>query len=81
MTDSLTYHEKMFSELTGIADKATLSQIEDIVRNDIFHSTLDWQTKAQLKKAAKEAIEMINFMNSAEGKLYMAELEAKFYTS
>ncbi len=27
-------------------------EIENIMRQDIFHSTLDWQTKAQLQEAA-----------------------------
>ena len=29
--------------------------IEDIMRNDIFHSTLDWQTEEQLTDAARQA--------------------------
>ena len=30
-------------------------EIEEIMRNDIFHSTLDWQTKTQFNKGAREA--------------------------
>lgn len=30
-------------------------EIEEIMRHTIFHSTLDWQTKAQLRRAAKQA--------------------------
>ena len=33
--------------------------IEDIMRHDIFHSTLDWQTEKQLKKAAKMGYEIM----------------------
>ncbi len=29
--------------------------IEHIMRDDIFHSTLDWQTRAQLRGAARQA--------------------------
>lgn len=35
------------------------AEIETIMRQDIFHSTLDWQTKGQLKKAAREAAELL----------------------
>ncbi|KKW20986.1 MAG: hypothetical protein UY62_C0036G0008 [Parcubacteria group bacterium GW2011_GWF2_50_9] len=33
--------------------------IEDIMRNDIFHSTLDWQSRAQLVRGAREAVKML----------------------
>ena len=29
-----------------------VDEIEDIMRHDIFHSTLDWQTKEELEEAA-----------------------------
>jgi hypothetical protein len=32
--------------------------LEEIMRKDIFHSTLDWQTHRQLEKAAIEAYEI-----------------------
>ena len=35
---------------------AEASGLEDIMRHDIFHSTLDWQTKEQLQEAAREAV-------------------------
>lgn len=34
-------------------------EIEDIMRNGIFMSTLDWQTKKQLQKAAKTAYQVV----------------------
>ena len=43
------------TEATGVTDPKTLGQIEDVMRHAIFHSTLDWQTHAQLMKAAKQA--------------------------
>lgn len=38
-------------------DAATddVARIENIMREDIFHSTLDWQTREQLADAAREA--------------------------
>ena len=29
--------------------------IEHIMREDVFHSTLDWQTRAELRRAARRA--------------------------
>jgi hypothetical protein len=48
------YHD-VITEATGVTDEKTLEEIEDIMRNTIFHSTLDWQTRAELKKASREA--------------------------
>ena len=50
---------------TGANDKDA-ALIEDIMRQDIFHSTLDWQTKAQLVKAAKTAKRFLAVMRSTE---------------
>ena len=33
--------------------------IEHIMRDDIFHSTLDWQTGAELSAAARKAAKML----------------------
>jgi hypothetical protein len=33
--------------------------IEHIMREDIFHSTLDWQTRTQLRAAARKAAKML----------------------
>ena len=38
-------------------------KVEDIMRNDIFHSTLDWQTKEQFVKGVKEAYELYLLLN------------------
>ena len=54
---------------------ADAPEIEDYMRHDIFHSTLDWQTLAQLKKAAKEAWKDIQFMRSPAVIAYLNELE------
>jgi hypothetical protein len=32
--------------------------IEEIMRNTIFHSTLDWQTRAQFEQGARDAYEV-----------------------
>ena len=54
------------SEATGVTDPAELASIEEVMRQDIFHSTLDWQTKAQLQEAAREAVEMLVILRDPE---------------
>ena len=50
----MTHYEKMIVEDTGCAPEE-VSMVEDIMRNEVFHSTLDWQSRAQWRKGAKEA--------------------------
>ncbi len=64
------------SKATGITDTAMLRRIEDCMRQDIFHGTLDWQSARQFANGAREAVELINYMDSPEGKAYMAQLLA-----
>lgn len=49
----------IISEATGETNPTRLSKIEEVMRGDIFHSTLDWQTRTQLKNAARKAVQMI----------------------
>lgn len=35
------------------------AEVEDIMRNDIFHSTLDWQSREVLQEAARLAWQML----------------------
>lgn len=44
---------------TGVTDPRDLEEIEDCMRHDIFHSTLDWQTREQLMAAAVEAWDIV----------------------
>lgn len=50
-----TMYATIITEATGVTDPAMLRRIEDYMRQDIFHSTLDWQSRAQLQRAAKAA--------------------------
>jgi len=34
---------------------ADAAMVENIMRNEVFHSTLDWQSAAQLQRGAHEA--------------------------
>lgn len=51
------------------------AEIEDIMRHDIFHSTLDWQTKEELMEAAKKAEQIKD--NSAVDKAVRKMKESK----
>ncbi len=48
-----TYRETIL-KATG-CNAGDAAMIEDIMRNDIFRSTLDWQTADELHRAAREA--------------------------
>ena len=54
----MTFYQDLIIKATG-ANKRDAEYIEDIMRNDIFHSTLDWQSRAQLVWAAKEAMGLL----------------------
>lgn len=55
----MTFYKALVSEATGVTDPALLDAIEDCMRHDVFHSTLDWQTKEQLVAGAKLAHETV----------------------
>lgn len=53
----MQHFDKLINITIGAKYNAELyNSIEDIVRNDIFHSTLDWQTQAQLTAAIRQAL-------------------------
>ena len=54
----MNIYQQIIVEVTGAGTKDA-EYIEDIMRNDIFHSTLDWQTRAQLGRAAKKAVKLL----------------------
>lgn len=74
---NLTFYQKSIIEATNCSIDE-VSEIEDIMRNTILHSTLDWLSKSQFNKAAKEAYDLFVYMNSDEGKKYMNELMLQY---
>lgn len=72
----MSFYHQAITEATGVTLFADLEEIEDIMRHCIFHSTLDWKTRAQLRKAAKEAWEVVQFERSPEGQALYAEMMA-----
>jgi len=49
---------EMIQKATG-CNAAEAKEAEDIMRNDLFHSTLDWQPKALFDKAASLAVKIL----------------------
>lgn len=50
---------RLIEEATD-APARDLAQIENIMRDEIFHSTLDWQSREQLADAARQAFARLN---------------------
>ena len=48
-------YQQMIQRATGCSE-AEAGEVEEIMRHDIFHSTLDWQTRAIFDKAARMAV-------------------------
>jgi hypothetical protein len=51
-------YEDIITEATGITGR-DVGHVESIMREDIFHSTLDWQSREMLARAAREAAKML----------------------
>jgi hypothetical protein len=60
----MSRYRELIIEATGCTAKQA-AQIEDVMRNVIFHSTLDWQTRDELQDAARLAFEVIKRLNTA----------------
>ena len=58
----MTGYIKSISEITGITNIAQLELIEDCMRHDVFHSTLDWQTAEQFRDGALVAVDVLKEM-------------------
>ena len=55
MNRKLSGYLKSISEATGETDFKILEEIEEIMRNDVFHSTLDWIQPDQFAEGARTA--------------------------
>ena len=53
-TAGLSGYHAMIQEATG-APRHLLGLLENIMRQEVFHSTLDWQTRAEFDRGAKRA--------------------------
>lgn len=50
-------YRRIIMEATGCT-AAEVGDVEDIMRDVVFHSTLDWQTHAELVEGARRAYEV-----------------------
>ena len=75
----MALYDKMIIEDTGCtADKA--SMVEDIMCNEVFHSTLDWQSRAEFRRGAKKAWRLFK-QNREEYEAFRAQVQAAFWAS
>ncbi len=72
---NLSIYQKSIIEATG-CDPSDVEEIEDYMRHIYFHSTLDWQTRAQFNKGARESYRDILWMRSPEGQKYLKQLQS-----
>jgi hypothetical protein len=76
----MSFYSELIIKATG-CQESDAEEIEDYMRDIIFHSTLDWQTRKQLEEAAKEAYSDILFMRSPEGQEYIKQIEEEMLKS
>lgn len=62
------YAKGISEAIGGVTDADILCEVEDIMRNSIFHSTLDWVSQRQFSKAAKEAYGLLLLQKRGDSK-------------
>ncbi len=72
----MSAYNQMIIEDTG-CNRDDAGMIEDIMRNEVFHSTLDWQTRAQLRQGARKAARVLE-QNRELFESYRAQTLAMF---
>ena len=55
----MTLYTKLIAKVVPGKTDAEYAAIEEIMRSDVFHSTLDWQTSKQFTRGAKEAARLL----------------------
>ena len=54
----MSSYREIIRQATGCGNTKA-AKVEDVMRNVIFHSTLDWQTREELEHAARLAVEIL----------------------
>jgi hypothetical protein len=54
----MSFYVKMIVETTGCTEQEAAAA-EEVMRNDLFHSTLDWQPAPLFDKAAQLAVKIV----------------------
>ena len=68
----------MISKATGETDPERLARIEKCMRQDIFHSTLDWQTARQFNEGARDAVKLLDYLDQEEGRTMCRQDDGTF---
>jgi hypothetical protein len=55
---ALSGYSAMIAGAIGVNDQAVLDIVEDVMRNDVFHSTLDWQSRDVFDRGARDAYDV-----------------------
>jgi hypothetical protein len=58
----MTFYQELISEAIGVSDLKVIDEVEDLMRNVIFHSALNWQSREQLVQGAIEAKQVLDLM-------------------
>lgn len=61
----LTCYQEIIAQSTGLKDREKIDQVEQYMRHVYFHSTLSWQTRPQLARAARESAEELGLIGEA----------------
>ena len=56
-------YTRIIRETLGCSEKRA-DEVETVMREDIFHSTLDWQSREMLEDAAREADKMLDELDT-----------------
>jgi hypothetical protein len=62
--NKMSHYSKLITEATGETNPQRVADIEESMRQDVFHSTLDWQSADQLRQGAKIAVEILSAMQA-----------------
>lgn len=62
----MNHYQERIQKVTG-STEAEASEIEEMMRHDIFHSTLDWQPAPLFDKAARVAFAALRGMPLPRG--------------
>ena len=55
----MSHYHQIITEATGETNAQRLAEIEESMRQDVFHSTLDWQAKDHLRWGARQAVAIL----------------------
>jgi phosphoribosylaminoimidazole-succinocarboxamide synthase len=63
----MSHYQQIIKRATNCSD-AEVVQIEDVMRNVIFHSTLDWQTREEFESGARLGLTIVRQMAAEDAK-------------